>query len=261
MGRPPEGLPDWRDAAAYARLLRASRTGFAWEWLRRNPAYRRAAKAAAPVRTDRPATIVAADPRAAPFGLHAFEAPDAPVPFARPVWTRGVLPRILEARIDPGGADDDRFDLARLDRLATIVQAQGPEHLLLSDGYRAVRMDVIAGTLLRGPALLRYELHGFSDVDGPLLALRRLLALWRSGRFSQLLHPLEARAHRWIQMLRAHDALVCGASQREIAGELLSTEAAGVRWRVNAPSIRSRVQRLVRGARRMASGGQCSLLR
>lgn len=34
------GLPDWHDAAPYARLVTLDRAGMAWEWLRRDPAYR-----------------------------------------------------------------------------------------------------------------------------------------------------------------------------------------------------------------------------
>lgn len=32
-------LPNWRDAAIYARLRGIDRTGLAWEWLRRDPGY------------------------------------------------------------------------------------------------------------------------------------------------------------------------------------------------------------------------------
>lgn len=32
--------PDWRDVAAYDYLKPVCRQGFAWEWLRRGPAYR-----------------------------------------------------------------------------------------------------------------------------------------------------------------------------------------------------------------------------
>lgn len=34
------GLPDWRDADAYAAVLAGGRLALAWELLRRDPAYR-----------------------------------------------------------------------------------------------------------------------------------------------------------------------------------------------------------------------------
>jgi hypothetical protein len=61
-------------------------------------------------------------------------------------------------------------------------------------------------------------------------------------------------------MLRAWDALIAGASQREIACMVFSRSAAGARWRIREPSIRSRTQRLVRSARDFAQGGYRELL-
>ena len=73
---------------------------------------------------------------------------------------------------------------------------------------------------------------------------------------------LEALAgtERALSQLSAHDALAAGADQREIAAVLLSIDAAEPRWRNRSPSLRSQVQRLVRGARRMGSGGYVELL-
>jgi hypothetical protein len=62
-------------------------------------------------------------------------------------------------------------------------------------------------------------------------------------------------------MLRAHDGASSGATQREIAAELFGGRARDPRWRVREPSIRSRVQRLVRGGNMMAEGGYLALLR
>ena len=61
-------------------------------------------------------------------------------------------------------------------------------------------------------------------------------------------------------MLRAYDAIRSGVTQREIASALLSKEAEEGRWRVQAPTLRSRAQRLVKAARFMAEGGYSSLL-
>ena len=242
----------------YAPLLRAGRSGFAWEWLRRDLAYVEASRAAR--QGGRRETTVA-DPRAARWGLHAFEAPDRPVPAARPVWRREFFPYVLQAEADDAGGAAERLDLERLGALATpVIDGGGCEHLLLSDGQRSIRIDILSGTLRAGPVRLRYRLSGLAGVEPPLLALRQLLALWRTGTFSAALHPSERRAARWILALRAHDALAAGCSQREIALRLLGSEAAGPRWRIEASSLRSRAQRLVREARRQAAGGYLSLV-
>lgn len=255
---PPERAqtPDWRDAEAYAPLLAAERSLHAWEWLRRDPAYRAAA---------REALAGAGDGRGAGperWGLHLFEPPERAVPDARPVWGADRHPPVLGAVAAGRRAAADAFDLRRYSDFSVLVRsADGAEHLLLSDGQRTLRLDVQRGSLANGPVELRYLLAGFASAEAPLLTLRRLLALQRSGRLARSLHRPETRARRWILMLRARDAFAAGADQRAIAESLLSREAAGPRWRSRVSSLRSQVQRLVRGARLMAGGAYWDLLR
>ena len=195
------------------------------------------------------------------WGLHAFEPPHLAVPDARPVWCAKAYPYVLT--VDAIQSDgENAFDLQRVVAVSPVlVAARRREHLLLSDGHRAIRLDVQGASLAKGPVQLRYRLAGLSLAEAPLLTLRRFLAFVRSGRFSRTLYRPEARARRLVLMLRAHDALRSGATQREIAAELLSGEARADRWRVNAPALRSQVQRLVRDCRFMAEGGYASLLR
>ena len=246
MAAGKEHAPDWRDAGAYAPLLDADRSLLAWEWLRRNAGYRVAADVA--FETGSSCEPSEADRTAKRWGLHAFVRPALAIPEARPVWCAGVHPYVLGVDACPPHGRDD-FDLQRLSALSTLVTAaDGREHLLISDGLHAIRIDVLRGSLQDGPVTLHYRLAGLADAEAPLLALRRLLALWRRGRFSAGLHPAAARAGRNILMLRAYDALMSGAKQREIAAGLLSGEAEEDRWRVRAPTVRSQVQRLARGA-------------
>lgn len=248
---------NWRQAAAYAPLLAADRSVLAWEWLRRDPGYCEAAD-----RALEPRSQAAQDSRtdAGKWGLHAFEPADLAAPAARPLWRSDVHPYVLEADALPTGDARNAFELARIAGISTILVDSGQEHLLVSDGLRAIRLDLLSGSLMGGPVRLRYRLAGLASAERPLLTLRRLLALWRTGRFSAQLHPVEARAARFVLMLRVHDALASGATQREIAAGLLSAEAGEARWRVRAPTVRSRVQRLVRSARFMAAGGYRALL-
>jgi hypothetical protein len=253
--RPKDGqVADWRYAAAYAPLLDADRSILAWEWLRRDPGYRRAAAAALTGQ----AGGTAARPNA--WGLEAFEDPDRGAPVARPIWCRDVHPGVLAVLAAGEGSPSDSFHLEPLAGLATIAHsALGTEHVLLSDGLRAIRLDLLAGSLAR-PVRLRYLLAGLASAEKPLLTLQRLLFLCRTGRFAPSLHRPEPRARRWLLMLRAHDALAAGAGQREIAADILSPSAGSPRWRSEIPSLRSQAQRLVRGARLMATGGYRDLL-
>jgi len=69
------------------------------------------------------------------------------------------------------------------------------------------------------------------------------------------LFPAERRVERLIDVLRVADALSAGASQREIAVVLFGIERVSSDWRTVSDSLRSRVRRLVREARRMTARG------
>ena len=131
-------------------------------------------------------------------------------------------------RATPAAASGaDVFDLGKLSSFATLaVGREETEHLVLSDGYRRIRLDVSEGTLRAGPVHLRYCLQGFVDVDTQILTLRRLLALNRLGRFARNLHPREHLAPRWLYAMRVHDATAVGASQREIAAVIYGQKSA-----------------------------------
>lgn len=237
---------DWRDSAAYAPLLDADRSLLAWEWLRRDPLYR--------------AAVNKSSARAAQFGLVEFESPNLRVPDARPFWRADAYAYVLRVVPVLESAQSDRIDLSALSAFASVIASPPDEHLLFCDGLRTIRLDGPEGAFTSGPAALRYILEGLGSAEPPLLTLRRLLALCRAGKFARSLHRSDRGARRRVLMLRVADALAAGADQREIARELLSTSAGERRWRIREPSIRSQVQRLVRGARQIAAGGYRELL-
>ncbi|WP_157926316.1 DNA -binding domain-containing protein [Sphingomonas koreensis] len=140
---------------------------------------------------------------------------------------------------------------------------EGREHAVLSDGYRRIRIDIEAGSLIAGhPVLLRYRLTGAigRSTEDRLLPVRRLAGLFRTGRFLPALFPVERRVERLIEILRVHDALSAGASQRDIAVALFGPDRISSGWRTVSDSLRSRVRRLAREARRLAGGGYRALL-
>lgn len=251
------GIPDWTDAAAYAPLLQVERAGFAWEWLRRRADYERAARHA----RDRCwSSYPVEEERALAWNLHGFEDPHLAAPEARPVWAAAAHPWVVKATARSSSAEQDVLDLERLGALATIVTSRESERLLLSDGYRSIRLDLHGSGIARSPVQLSYELAGIEGLERPLLILRRLRALAISGRFRASLHPRFSRAQRLVQLLRAHDALRSGANQAEIAQVLLRPSLERTRWRIHSPSIRSRAQRLVGLAKQMERGGFWRLL-
>lgn len=239
--------PDWHDPALYAALFEADRSLIAWEWLRRDPVYRAAASGLDPIGPEH-------------FGLVDFEAPDLPVPLARPMWRSQVHPLVVHAERAGDSDAGERFDLSELNGFARVLVGHGVEHLVLSDGLHSIRLDGPPGIFTEGPAQLRFSIQGIDSARAPLLGLRRFLAFARTRRFSRILHPREPRARRWILMLRAYDALGAGATLREIAAYLFRSSVAEPLWREREPSIRLQAQRLVRSARRLAAGEYRHLL-
>ena len=191
-----------------------------------------------------------------------FEAADRPATAARLLWDAQHDPSVLTLEASPARRGDcEAFDLARFASLATvIVSPDQNEHIVLSDGYRRLRMDIRHGTLLQGPSHLRYILEGLTSVEPKLLTLRRLLALRRLGRLARTMHLREPLAPRWIAALRAHDAVRDGASQRDIAIALYGERMVNMEWRGGSDFLRLRVQRTLRAGRYLATGGYRALL-
>src|SRR3546814_7659484 len=96
---PAPQVPDWLLASEYAVLLFADRRSFAWEWLRRSAPYRAA------WRDREVGEIVPSD-----FGLMKLEDPDLATPYARPIWTPALDPRVLRSP----AADDQSASSANL---------------------------------------------------------------------------------------------------------------------------------------------------
>lgn len=156
----------------------------------------------------------------------------------------------------PEARGEDLFDLHRFAPLCTIaIAADGREHLAISDGWRRIRLDVVAGTVRQGPVLFSYRLTGQSGLGPKILALRRLSVLCRTGAFSRSLFPIDRRMARWIVALRVWDALQDGASQRDIAIALFGAARVDTEWRGPSDFLKSRVRRLIHTAGALAHGG------
>ncbi len=196
-------------------------------------------------------------------GFTFAERPEVEAPDARILWRAEFDPGTLQVRaasISPG--HPDAIDPDWLKPWLTVVAGDIGEHVVLSDGWRHIRIDVERGSLAAGePVAFEYHLRGLASVEPKLLPLRRLVDLCRKRRFSVSLYPPDRRIDRWILALRVHDAIADGASQRDIARELFG-DTVPTEWQARrADSLRSRVRRLTSEARRLAAGGYRSLLR
>ena len=233
----------WRRIDAYAALIGVERNLFAWEWLRRTVAYRRAwVLAKRRGRSD--------DEDAARFGLVALEDPRHDAAHARPIWRADLDRLTVTARVIARDLPaTELFDIRQIGRETHVaIDASDNEHWRLGDQRWSVRLDVLKGTLLGGPSQLSYRIIGLRQALYRTAGLQRLVALAR-GRSKSAPSDRGQRA-RWIAELRVADAIRAGASQQDIGRMLFRAALDGGDWRRENEAYRARVQRLVRAARR-----------
>lgn len=161
-------------------------------------------------------------------------------------------------RVDPDGLDLERI----ASWLTVVTDPDGYDHAVLSDGRHHIRLDVAQGRLA-GETLvhLHYRLHGLGSAEAGILPLRRLLHFQHHRRFARSLFLRDPWIERGIQLLRVHDALADGASQREIGAVLFGEARVAEDWNDRSDSLRSRIRRLVREAKALAQGGYRELMR
>lgn len=131
---------------------------------------------------------------------------------------------------------------------------------MLTDGSRHLQLHVTEGSVLGGPVRFRCTLNGMRDIEQKVLALRRLCLCHRLGRLPRSLYPPVPQAGRWIDKLRAVDAIAAGASHREIAAALFGEKRTAAEWSRASDYLRLRVQRLVREGKRLVEDGYRELL-
>ena len=112
-----------------------------------------------------------------------------------------------------------------------------------------------------GPVLLHYCLPSLAEWQAGLVAVRRLIALCAEQRFPAALFPPEPHVERWIELLRASDALRGGASRRELAELLFGVSRTRAEWQEASESLRLHVRRVVRQVEGLLGGGYRKLMR
>lgn len=254
----------WPDAADYRYLEGANRSQFAWEWLRRDPGYRKLIPSIRR-RIASGLTIIepALDSCRERWGCLFIEDSNVSIPDIPMLWCPGLDASVL--RVEACAPTEGRtsiFDLERCASGAVLVKgAVGDEHCLLFEGHHRIHLHVIAGTLLEGPVELRFNI-GWSEAFEPaMLTLKHFLHLCQSGELLPDRSVHDRMRHRAISMLRVHDALVQGASIRDVGIMLFGFARIEAEWRDPGESLKSQCRRFITSARAMAAGGYKDLLR
>jgi hypothetical protein len=221
----------------------------AWEYLRRNAAYRED--------WARRQGVGARDPLSC-WQLEVFEDPDLDARVARPIW-RLEFERRARLRAAEPGDEQEPFSLWTI---------PGPKRLV-HDGRRLslngyAGSDVLQLTLgndVHDGEPVEYVLVPSANMDEQWQAMQlqqRLLAERESPAFTALPRP-DRVALMHMRALQALDASAVGASQREIAAGVFGEEFAAANWHPDS-ELRAQVRHLLRRARALVAGGYRGLI-
>lgn len=255
----------WPADEDYRYLAAVGPAGLAWEWLRRDPDYRRLVPSAG-FRTSTGPTVIAAttSEHEARWGCLHVEDPARTSAQTNIVWSADIDPSVLRVEAVPAcrAVGSSLFDLDQWAAHARLVKrAGGDEYLLLACGGQHVRLDIFAGTLLDGPAVLRHDIGGPGGIDVTITALRRFYHLCRFGAFPPARPPRNRTQDRAVVALRVHDVLVQGASIRDVGIMLFGAARVETEWLAPGESLKSSCRRIIGLARDLAAGGYRDLLR
>lgn len=241
----------WHPAAAYLFVLHLDGPSLAWEYLRRNPEYRRDWHS----RKGRPR-------QAQRWGLRLLEDPVLDARDAHPDWFPDP-PAVVQVL-----PDTDPLAGALQFRLWSLPG----EKRLLHDGRRLLLFHRIAGRtrcLALSPELEEGMAHVYA-----VRASRQMLTRWRNAEIAlTMLDERQARQRAagtagdrpgrtvllHLRTLQALDGVQAGASQRKVAEVLYGAEAVAECWYSDG-QLRAHVRRLIARGRRLMQGDYRRLL-
>lgn len=236
----------WEATAAYLYLLQLDPPALAWEYLRRDPAYRACWR-----RFGRQAGAEAARP----WGLVWLADPDRDARDAHPVWD-DCLPSLLHLRATggPAGAGLDLWHIPGPKRLIALPDGFALE---AGDGAHLLRARLGPGVLDGQPVVCTVPLDARLHAQAALLAahaahLAPRRACPRARYAASHLVPLAARHH--LHALQALDGARAGASQRHIAEVIYGRDWVHAYWHTDS-ALRAQLRHsLARGFALMRGG-------
>ncbi|MCC6914183.1 MAG: DUF2285 domain-containing protein [Rhodospirillaceae bacterium] len=256
----------WQDAAAYQWTLALPRLAWAWEFLRRNPAYRAAwREARRSRRVTRLAprlTVIETDETAADAGewclLPPLEDPGRDVRHAAVFWDAADCPTVLPVFAASGDARGGRSPLFRSKykcRIAVYVAPDGRQHVLFTHHGRSVQLEVAGLSIFAAKQLLAAVAPPHDRFSSHVHAMKRLADLMIHNDLRPQLYPTYAQSRRLAEVLQALDGWLQGATQRRIATALFGKERADHMWRHQRRHMLDRVRRAIKRGRALMNGG------
>ena len=228
----------WRASAAYLYVLLLEDPSLAWEYLRRNPDYRRDWHA-------EPEGVASATR----WGLATLENPYLDARLAQPLWQPLPESVVRLTVAEHGLANAARFSLWALPGRKALFHDCNGLRLTLLLGNRIVHLNLTVG-------LGEGKTFAYVIAAGPPAALQ-----WRAARSLRLLlergsqdtvHVTAARPMRvaisHMRSLQALDATLAGASHREVAEAIFGVRRVAESWLPDS-ALRAQTRHCVHRAR------------
>jgi hypothetical protein len=237
-----------------AWLKTLTRRGWAWEFLRRLPAYRHAF---AQYRT--------VDADAHRWGLLRYEEPMLDARSATAFWRLedcpGVLPLSALKEVDR-----NKLVPFNLDHISCRVEFHHSDNgdrsdVLFVEEGRFLQVSIAGDGDLKDALLFMPALDIPANVTARAASFRRLNDLLQYGHLRQTLYPQELRAPRLINVLKALDGSLAGLPHREIALLMFSKERVEADWGGAQHHLRDQVRRAIGYGQNLMKGGYRQFLR
>ena len=235
-------------------LRSLSRRGWAWEFLRRLPAYR-----------DGFAQYGAVDEESQRWGLLRYEEPLLDARSASVFWRLEDCSSVLPLSVLK---DVDRQQLVpfNLDHISCRIEFHHSDSgdrsdVLFVEEGRFLQVSISGSRDLKNALLFMPALDVPENVTARAASFRRLNDLMQHGHMRQTLYPQEPRAPRLVSVLKALDGSLAGLPHREIAMLIFSKERVEADWGGAQHHLRDQVRRAIGYGQSLMGGGYRQFLR
>lgn len=255
--------------AKYDYTAGLRRRDWAWEFLRRNEAFRAEAY---PAPADAASSIQGMDgitlmklrypqPDANLWGLFFFPNPDVPAPLARTFWMPDTDPDLLEIRVTsrlPNETDTIYERSVRTCKVTHFTDLERIEHILLNGANCTAQARCSGRTLISlKPVKMSLAMRGTFDLNDHIQMHKRSEMVFDPAPE----HPLiwRGRANRLRNALICLDVKEAGLELRRAAEIMFGEDRIARDWN-SSKSLRVRVRSYYRTGQKLRDGGYRNLL-
>lgn len=251
----------------YSYMRELDLPGIAWEFLRRNQALKRDARASGtcqpiPIKHVSGACYLRCRRRflvAESWGLQFFPDPQKSAMKTNVFWCPTELSLHIRARLSPPSEEfNQTVALDDFTCQRTVLCQEDREHILIRHGPECVRLTAYGLSILYGRRTSTFEIDGFRNAAPALKSLQRLSRL--AAIESEFNSSTSSHTSKWQHCLIALDGHLAKRSYRDIAIVLFGRDRVGTHWTGDTQWMKSSIRRSVKRGVELMEGGYRDLL-